>query len=107
MHRLSWRDLECGIPERLEKFVNGGSEILDWGGLLAQDRTQNVPRFSLHGAGALSGISGKAEGRSPERPRQAEIVTRCAVGRLPGLGGANAVRIIPIFPAPEVGESLA
>ncbi len=54
-YQLSWRDIECYAPEQLEKFVNGGSEILCWGGFLVQDRTQNVPRFLLHGAAVLRG----------------------------------------------------
>lgn len=55
-YRLSWRDIEGYAPERLEEFVNDGSEILGWSGLLAQDRPQNIPRFLLHGA-AVPGSS--------------------------------------------------
>ena len=40
---------------------------------------------------------GKAGKRSPEHPRQAEPVMRCAVGRLPDAGGARAVRMLATF----------
>ena len=40
--------------------------------------------------------------RLPSNPRQAEPVTRCTVGRLPGAKGASALAG-PIFPGPRGG----
>ena len=59
-----------------------------------------APGRACHGCKARRPLGRRH--RLPGNPRQAEPVTRCAVGRLPGVGGASALAG-PIFPGPRGG----